>query len=157
MKPLWNGILALAIVSLFCAAQVAAHGGEKHEEEHTAAEAEAPAAMDSIYAADGEEDAGAAQDSIYAVGEDGEEAGEPAGSLFTQQDLFGGETPSMDMQTMQHSEGSGSNHAGHEEPQVELAEHEMVSTDSKGYGVAAAITLLSGLVFGFLSFKRPNE
>jgi hypothetical protein len=51
-------------------------------------------------------------------------------------------------------------HDGHdmaEMKQVEPAEHEWISTSQKGYGWAAALTVFSGLVFGFLTFKRPCE
>jgi hypothetical protein len=40
---------------------------------------------------------------------------------------------------------------------VEPAEHEWISTSQKGYGWAAALTLLSGALFGFLTFRRPCE
>jgi len=51
-------------------------------------------------------------------------------------------------------------HEGHDMAQVkhvEPAEHEWISTSQKGYGWAAALTVFSGLVFGFLTFKRPCE
>jgi hypothetical protein len=53
-----------------------------------------------------------------------------------------------------------SEHGGHDMAQVkhvEPAEHEWISTSQKGYGWAAALTLFSGAVFGFLTFKRPCE
>ena len=37
------------------------------------------------------------------------------------------------------------------------AEHEWISTSQKGYGWAAALTLLSGALFGFLTLRRPCE
>jgi hypothetical protein len=40
---------------------------------------------------------------------------------------------------------------------VEPAEHEFISTSQKGYGWAPALTVFSGLVFGFSTFKRPCE
>jgi len=40
---------------------------------------------------------------------------------------------------------------------VKPAEHEWISTSQKGYGWAAALTLLSGALFGFLTLKRPCE
>jgi hypothetical protein len=49
-------------------------------------------------------------------------------------------------------------HEGHDMSQmkqVEPAEHEWISTSQKGYGWAAALTLFSGLVFVFLTFRRP--
>jgi len=51
-------------------------------------------------------------------------------------------------------------HEGHDMSKmkhVEPAEHEWVSTSQKGYKWAAALTLFSGLLFGFLTFKRPCE
>ena len=51
-------------------------------------------------------------------------------------------------------------HEGHDMAQkkhVEPAEHKFISTSQKGYGWAMALTAFSGLVFGFLTFKRPCE
>jgi hypothetical protein len=51
-------------------------------------------------------------------------------------------------------------HEGHDMSQmkqVEPAEHEWISTSQKGYSWAAALTVFSGLVFGFLTLKRPCE
>jgi len=53
-----------------------------------------------------------------------------------------------------------SEHDGHDMSQmkqVEPAEHKWISTSRKGYGWAAALTLLSGALFGFLTLKRPCE
>ena len=52
------------------------------------------------------------------------------------------EHESPDMSQMQH---------------VKPAEHEWVSASQKGYGWAAALTVLSGALFGFLTFRRPCE
>ena len=80
---------------------------------------------------------------------------------------------SMDAFEMEEVEGGGalwgeepqpieetSDHEGHDMSQmkhVEPAEHEWISTSQKGYGWAAALTLFSGAVFGFLTFRRPCE
>ena len=51
-------------------------------------------------------------------------------------------------------------HEGHDMSQmkhVEPAEHKFISTSQKGYGWAAAVTLLSGALFGFLTLRRPCE
>jgi hypothetical protein len=40
---------------------------------------------------------------------------------------------------------------------VEPATHEWISTSQKGYGWAAAVTLFSGALFGFLTLRRPCE
>ena len=51
-------------------------------------------------------------------------------------------------------------HEGHDMSKmkhVEPAEHEWISTSQKDYGWAAALTVLSGVLFGFLTFRRPCE
>ena len=53
-----------------------------------------------------------------------------------------------------------SKHEGHDMSKmkhVEPAEHEWISTSQKGYKWAAALTVFSGLLFGFLTLKRPCE
>ena len=53
-----------------------------------------------------------------------------------------------------------SEHEGHDMAKmkhVKPAEHEWISTSQKGYGWAAALTVLSGAVFGFLTLRRPCE
>ncbi len=53
-----------------------------------------------------------------------------------------------------------SEHEGHDMPQmkhVEPAEHKWIATSQKGYRWAAALTLLSGALFGFLTLRRPCE
>ncbi len=60
----------------------------------------------------------------------------------------------------QPNTGEMSEHEGHDMSQmqhVEPAEHEWIATSQKGYGWAAALTLLSGALFGFLTFRRPCE
>ena len=51
----------------------------------------------------------------------------------------------------------GDEHAGHDMKEIELASHEWVSKSQKGYSAAMGITILAGLVFGFLTLKRPFE
>jgi len=82
-----------------------------------------------------------------------------------------GVSDSMDAFEMEEVGGGGplwgeepqpeaSEHEGHDMSQmkhVEPAEHEWISTSQKGYGWAAAATVFSGLVFGFLTLKRPCE
>jgi len=53
-----------------------------------------------------------------------------------------------------------SEHEGHDMSKmkdVKPAEHEWVSTSQKGYGWAAALTVFSGFLFGFLTLRRPCE
>ena len=54
---------------------------------------------------------------------------------------------------MSEQEGHNMSQMKHVEP----AEHEWISTSQKGYGWAAALTLFSGALFGFLTFRRPCE
>jgi len=54
-------------------------------------------------------------------------------------------------------EGSHNENADHEMPKVEAAKIKTVETSSKGYGIAAGITLCAGLLFAGLTFIRPGE
>lgn len=92
--------------------------------------------------------------SPYAVEETDEPSLERGGLPFSRSPLLedeGSLTGDMqeNMPTMDHDD--------HTMPEVELAEHSLVSSSQKGYGLAAAVTVFSGLIFGFLWFKRPNE
>ncbi len=84
--------------------------------------------------------------------EDTEVVGE--GPLWgkNQEVLDNGEMP-MDLNMMPENEG----HDMSQMNQVKPAEHQWVSTSNKGYGWAAALTLFSGVLFGFLTLKRPRE
>ena len=65
-----------------------------------------------------------------------------------------------DMSSQLSHEGmdmSGGDHSDHKMEEVELSTHEWVSKSRKGYSAAMGITILAGLVFGFLTFKRPFE
>ena len=68
------------------------------------------------------------------------------------QPLVSGETPA-DSNKMSEHEGHDMSQMKHVEP----AKHKWISTSQKGYGWAAAVTLFSGALFGFLTFKRPCE
>ncbi len=92
--------------------------------------------------------------SPYATPETEDPSLEPDDLPFSRSSLFEDEMPMTgDMQenipTMDHGD--------HTMPEVELAEHNLVSSSQKGYGLAAAVTVFSGLIFGFLWLKRPNE
>lgn len=54
-------------------------------------------------------------------------------------------------------EGSHNENADHKMPKVESAKLKAVKTSSKGYGIAAGITLCAGLLFARLTFTRPRE
>ena len=47
---------------------------------------------------------------------------------------------------------TGDSHSDH--INIKISKHEWVSTSQKGYGAAAGITLIAGLVFGILLLRR---
>jgi len=123
--------LLLLVPSVF------AHGGEKHDQDMAMEEP---------------------RESIYTVGQDEAPAldlDDPLGSPLSSSGLDMEHDP-MDagMPMME-----GIDHGGHTESEqtVELAHHEIVSTSQEGYSLAVAITILSGLVFGVMVFKKPGE
>ena len=98
------------------------------------------------------------EDSIYSAGQDEApslDMDDPLGSSLSRSDLDLDQDPMDDGMPMME----GMDHSAHAEGEqkVELAEHEMVATSQKGYGLAVAITVLSGLVFGVLILKNPGE
>ena len=103
----------------------------------------------------------AAMDSIYSVKENdplAEPAGDNFDNVFSPTDLFTADelVSPMPMGDMKMEGGQGE-HVGHQEPQVELSHHELVSSSSKGFGAAVGITLFAGIVFAGLTFLRPGE
>ena len=103
----------------------------------------------------------AAMDSIYSVKENdplAEPAGDNFDNVFSPTDLFTADelVSPMPMGDMKMEGGQGE-HAGHQDPQVELSHHELVSSSSKGFGAAVGITLFAGIVFAGLTFLRPGE
>ena len=100
----------------------------------------------------GEEDAG----SMYGMESPGEESpdSEPGlGRSGLLDEALPELTPEAAPAAGAPSEHSGGKHDQHIAP----AQHTLVSTDAKGYGVALALTLLSGLAFGVWSLVRPFE
>lgn len=120
----------LLFVSLF-AGQANAHGGHKKP---TAAPLEP--AYDSPYAIDEAESSPDAKNDLS----------------LSRSDVFADESP-VAPAAMEHQSGE----MNHTMPQVEIAKREWVSSKQKGYGTAVGITLIAGLIFGVLSFKRPLE
>ena len=134
--------LFFAIIFLFIAHDVVAHGGHKKETSQTLVEEE-PSTMDPMYA-------------------NQEEESDPLGKsdLFSPSDLFiEGEIVSADSveNSQMKMQGSHNEHAEHQMPKVEKAKHNMVDTSAKGYGTAIGITLFAGLIFVGLTFIRPGE
>tara|TARA_Y100001936_G_scaffold139437_1_gene136144 strand:+ start:318 stop:737 length:420 start_codon:yes stop_codon:yes gene_type:complete len=134
--------LFFAVIILFIAHDVVAHGGHKKETALTLMEEE-PSTMDPMYA-------------------NQEEKSDPLGKsdLFSPSDLFiEGEIVSADPveNNEMKMEGSRNEHVEHQMPKVEKAKHNMVDTSAKGYGTAIGITLFAGLIFAGLTFIRPGE
>jgi len=131
----------LAILFLFPTQGIWAHGGAHKPEEK---KMEAPTATDSMYSAkeaDPLADSGDSLDNIFSPTD-----------LFTKDELV---SPlPMDDKEMEESH---SEHSGHQQPQVQIARHEWVSSGRKGYGTAVGITLFAGLAFASLTFMRPGE
>ena len=101
----------------------------------------------------------AAMDSIYSVKENdplAEPAGDNFDNVFSPTDLFTADELVSPM-PMGDMKMEGGEHAGHQEPQVELSNHELVSSSSKGFGTAVGITLFAGLVFAGFTFLRLGE
>ena len=101
----------------------------------------------------------AAMDSIYSVKENdplAEPAGDNFDNVFSPTDLFTADELVSPM-PMGDMKMEGGEHAGHQEPQIELSHHELVSSSSKGFGTAVGITLFAGLVFAGLTFLRTGE
>jgi len=148
-----NSLLALPL-------HVFAHGGEQHQDQGTMDMTDHNA-MDMSSMDHDSMDMGDSGAIEYGTGSESPMGDvEKLPSLGTEDDLLGlGTSP---MQTnMESSAGmQGSmDPSGHDmgKKHIELAKHEMVSTSSKGYGLAVGVTVLSGLAFGFLMLVRPLE
>ncbi len=76
--------------------------------------------------------------------------------LFTQDELVSPDPMPMEGMKMEGMKMEG-NHNAHQEAQVELSQHERVSSSSKGFGTAVGITLFAGLVFAGLTYMRSRE
>jgi hypothetical protein len=74
--------------------------------------------------------------------------------LFMQGEVVADEPAANEAMKM---EGSHNENADHNMPKVEAAKIKTVETSSKGYGIAAGITLCAGLLFVGLTFIRPGE
>ncbi len=144
----------LCLLSLLALPHAFAHSGEKHEDTGTMGMTDHStmdmSSMDHSSMESG--DSGAVD-----YGMEGET---PLDDLNTLPSLGTGTDP-LDLGTSPMPMGSsqGMDHSGHDmgKKHIELSTHEMVSTSSKGYGLAVGIAVLSGLAFGFLTLVRPLE
>jgi hypothetical protein len=129
--------LLTAAILIFLAQNAMAHSGHKEESPPV------PAAEIS--------------DPMYATEE---KKSDPFGGsgLFSPSDLFvQGEVVADEPDEAMKMEGSHNENADHKMPEVESAKIKAVETSSKGYGIAAGITICAGLLFAGLTFIRPGE
>lgn len=163
MRPPLFIFISLITLAVFLAPNdAAAHGGGPKKEtpkieeptmpEQAMPEQAAPEPVNET------EEESSLEDSIYgSEGEDPvtDEGDELEGSSF----LSDADLLSEDLSGMDSHEGMDmGDSAGHNmEKEIEIGAHKMVSRKSKGYGAAVGITVLAGLVFGFLTLKRPFE
>jgi hypothetical protein len=131
--------LLTAAIFIFVAQNAIAHSGHKEESPPV------PIAESS--------------DPMYATEE---KESDPFGGsgLFSPSDLFMQDEVVSDKPAANESmktEGSHNENTDHKMPEVESAKIKAVETSSKGYGIAAGITLCAGLLFAGLTFIRPGE
>jgi hypothetical protein len=139
----FSHLTILAVLFFISAQQVFAQGGGHEPIAKKAGEA---AVMDSMYSAK-QDEAGLLSDSDKGFD-----------NMFSPMDLF---TESelvspIPMENMKMNE-SHSEHSGHQGTQIKIAEHERVTSSSKGFGVGVGITLFAGMVFAGLTIMRPGE
>jgi len=135
-----SSVFFLAVLFIFPMHETFAHG-DGHKPEGN--KIEAPAATDSMYSVKENE------------GEPVSDSDDSLDNMFSPTDLFT-QDELVDPMPMDDKKMEGS-HNEHDGPQVELSQHERVSSSSKGYGTAVGITLFAGLAFAGLTFKRPGE
>ena len=129
----------IAVLFIFVAQIAVAHSG--HKKESPPAPIAEPSATDPMYANE-------------------EKEPDPFGgsNLFSPSDLFmQGEVVADEPDEAMKMEGSHNENTDHERPKVEAAKIKAVETSSKGYGIAAGITICAGLLFAGLTFIRPGE
>lgn len=146
MRRLFFIFISLTTVTIFLiSGDALAHGGA-HKKEKTAVEEKQAPAEPAIKIEMEEESS--LEGSIYGSEETEESSFFPDSDILTEDLMGSGSHEGMDM----------GNSTGHDmEQEIEIASHKMVSRKSKGYGAAVGITVLAGLVFGFLTLKRPFE
>lgn len=161
--PISYIILVFSLFILSVPQFIHAHGGGHEEAKPVVITAPALEQPATIIETVTESSEASLEDSIY-----GESSDASSETGLGEYDL-GEEEPSQLQESSQMMDGmthtdshesmdmGGDQHAGHEMEEVELASHEWVSKSQKGYSAAMGITILAGLVFGFLTLKRPFE
>ena len=135
-------IFFITIIFIFITQNVIAHG--EHKKEPTSiAEAEEKSSIDPMYATQEEESDPLENSGLFSPSD-----------LFMEGEIVPAESnPKSDMKM----EGSHNEHNDPNIPKVVSTENKTVEASAKGYGMAAGITLLAGLVFAGLTFIRPGE
>ena len=131
----------IAAIFIFVAQNAMAHSD--HKEEASPATIEEPSSTDPMYANEEKESDPFGGSKLFSPSD-----------LFMQGEVVADEPASKEAMKM---EGSHNENADHEMPKVEAAKIKTVETSSKGYGIAAGITLCAGLLFAGLTFIRPGE
>ncbi len=145
MNPGKTVLICIGLLLLLHPATLLAHAGEEHDASQD------KAMQDPLVA-----------DSIYSAGDEASplDMDDPLGSPLSRSALDIDDEP-MDagMPMMDGMDHKGMEGMDHDESMqtVELAHHELVSPPQKGYNLAVAITLLSGLVYGVMILKKPGE
>ena len=137
-------LLIIGLMTMMCF-EAWAHGGHKKEEDTIPTEEFT--AQDSMYSVkEGDADPVESQEDLF------------GSSLSKSDDLFGGTEPMSREMTghQEHIKNGEMDHQQHQ-PSVEISTLQWVSPSQEGYGVAAGITVLAGMIFGVLSFFRQCE
>jgi hypothetical protein len=133
--------LLIAAIIILVAQNAMAHSG--HKEETSPIPIAEPSATDPMYANEEKEPDPFGGSKLFSPSD-----------LFMQDEVVTDEPAANEAMKM---EGSHNKNADHEMPKVEAAKIKTVETSSKGYGIAAGITLCAGLLFAGLTFIRPGE
>ena len=131
----------IAVLFIFVAQIAVAHSG--HKKESPPAPIAEPSATDPMYANEDKESDPFGGSKLFSPSD-----------LFMQGEVVADEPAANEPMKM---EGSHNENTDHNMPKVESAKIKTVETSSKGYGIAAGITICAGLLFAGLTFIRPGE
>ncbi|GEM_PF-3581979 len=92
------------------------------------------------------------EDNMYSVLDEENPSNDLMDHSLGRSDFMASESTQNEVeQKMNREEGS---HSSHIKKEIKISEHEWVSTSQKGYGSAAGITLVAGLIFGITVMRR---